>query len=204
MHWHSSFSHSHIPKITQLDQGSNFSYVFAGVEAAPCLAQPVLGLSCSEPGSTRALPPNLEVIITCLLYQVGSWEDELPWLMLAAREVTQESTEFSPNELVFVHTVRDALVVLADNWRETQPPKNLIYFRAVVHSWGTGQREAEAQVKMKHLFDRNSERCVLPRGDQVLALFPLPTSPFKGKVHRSGYNFKTSVRAELCNFNTLP
>jgi len=29
------------------------------------------------------------------------WEEGLPWLMLVAREVTQESTGFSPNDLVF-------------------------------------------------------------------------------------------------------
>ncbi len=28
------------------------------------------------------------------------WEEGLPWLLLAAREVVQESTGFSPNDLV--------------------------------------------------------------------------------------------------------
>ena len=31
------------------------------------------------------------------------WEDGLPWLLLAARAVVQDSTGFSPNELVFGH-----------------------------------------------------------------------------------------------------
>ncbi len=36
----------------------------------------------------------------------GDWEEGLPWLMLSAREACQESTGFSPNDLVFGHTVR--------------------------------------------------------------------------------------------------
>ena len=33
------------------------------------------------------------------------WEEGLPWLMLAVREALLESTGFSPNDLVFGHTV---------------------------------------------------------------------------------------------------
>ncbi len=43
------------------------------------------------------------------------WEEGLTWLMLSAREVCQESTGFSPNDLVFGHTVRGPLAVLRDN-----------------------------------------------------------------------------------------
>ncbi len=41
---------------------------------------------------------------------VYSWieiEIGLPWLLLAAREVVQERTGFSPNDLGFGHKVRD-------------------------------------------------------------------------------------------------
>ena len=39
------------------------------------------------------------------------WEGGLPWLILAAREAVQESTGFSPNDLVFGHKVRGPLAV---------------------------------------------------------------------------------------------
>lgn len=45
--------------------------------------------------------------------------------MLAGREVLQESTGFSPNDLVFGHTVRGPLAVLRDGWGTTEAPKNL-------------------------------------------------------------------------------
>lgn len=40
------------------------------------------------------------------------WEEGLPWLLLAACEVVQESTGFSPNDLVFGHKVHGLLDVL--------------------------------------------------------------------------------------------
>ena len=45
----------------------------------------------------------------------ADWEEGLPWLLLAVREVTQESTGFSPNELVFGHTVRGPLPALQED-----------------------------------------------------------------------------------------
>lgn len=53
------------------------------------------------------------------------WEEGLPWLMLAAREVTLESTGFSPNHLVLRNTVLGPLAVLQDDWKKTSPPTNL-------------------------------------------------------------------------------
>lgn len=54
------------------------------------------------------------------------WEEGLPWLSLAAREVTQESTGFSPNDLFL--GILCPLTLLHDQWRGTEAPKNLIDF----------------------------------------------------------------------------
>ena len=50
----------------------------------------------------------------------------LPRLLLAASEVTQESTGFSPNDLVFGHMVRGPLAILWDEWIIGDPPPNLM------------------------------------------------------------------------------
>lgn len=42
------------------------------------------------------------------------WEEELPWLLLAAREVVQDRTIFSPNELFFGHSVSGPFTMLRD------------------------------------------------------------------------------------------
>lgn len=54
------------------------------------------------------------------------WGEGLPWLLLAAREVCQESIGFSPNDLVFGHTVCGPLAVLQDEWITEEPPPNVI------------------------------------------------------------------------------
>lgn len=49
------------------------------------------------------------LLLTCCTEFGKDREEGLPCLMLAAREVTQESTGFSPNELVFAHTVHGSI-----------------------------------------------------------------------------------------------
>ena len=61
-------------------------------------------------------------------------EDALPWLLLAVREVTQASTGFSPNELVFGHTVRGPVASLMDS-ASNEPPQTIIC------CWGIGKVE---------------------------------------------------------------
>lgn len=54
------------------------------------------------------------------------WEEGLPWLILAARGVTQVSTELSPHDLVVAYSVRGPLAVLRDNFKSSEPLKNLV------------------------------------------------------------------------------
>ena len=42
------------------------------------------------------------------------WDDDLPYLLFALREVPNESAGFSPSELVFAHKVRGPLQVIRD------------------------------------------------------------------------------------------
>ena len=51
----------------------------------------------------------------------GDWEDGLPWLLLAAREVVQESTGFSSNDLLFGHTVQGPLCLRIDGRGQIHP-----------------------------------------------------------------------------------
>jgi len=61
------------------------------------------------------------------------WEEGLPWLLLGAREVVQESSNelgacFSPNELVFGHTVRGSLTLLHNSLAQPEPPQNPVEY----------------------------------------------------------------------------
>ncbi len=99
----------------------------------------------------------------------------------------QKSLGFSPNELVFAHKVCGQLGALADNWKNVEPPVNLIDFvngfRHHLFTAGTLVKEKLplSQEKMKSWYDRSAERCMFSPGDQVLALFPVVSSPFQAK-----------------------
>lgn len=152
----------------------------------------------------------------------ADWEDGLPWLLLAAREVTQESTGFSPNELVFGHIVRGPLAALQSDWKEAVPPQNLIDdvhgFRQRLYSARELAKEklSSAQDKMKRLYDRRAVRRVFSQGDKVLALLPMVGSPFQAKflgpytvvkqLSEQNYLVATPERRkhhQLCHVNLL-
>lgn len=77
----------------------------------------------------------------------ADWEEGLPWLLLAACEVVQESTGFSPNDLVFGHKVRGPLAMLQDGCLPEEPPQNLIdyvnCFRLKLYRAGELARETK-------------------------------------------------------------
>lgn len=117
----------------------------------------------------------------------GDWEDGLPWLLLAACEVVQESMGFSPNDLVLGHKVRGPLAVLRDGCLSEELPQNLIDyvngFRLRLYRAGelAKQKPEISQGKMKTLYDQQAAVCQFGPGDPVLVLLPLVTSPFQAK-----------------------
>ncbi|XP_030283654.1 uncharacterized protein LOC115587797 [Sparus aurata] len=179
-----------IPRVIQSDQGSNFSSHLLGQVLK------LLGIGHNQSSAYHAqsqgalerfhqtLKSRLRAYCTEL---DGDWEDGLPWLLLAAREVVQESTGFSPNDLVFGHTVRGPLSVFKDGWKGSDPPTNLIdYVNGFRHRLYTAgelakQMLATSQAKMKKQYDRRAELREFSEGDRVLALCPLVSSPFQAK-----------------------
>ncbi len=107
--------------------------------------------------------------------------------MLATREVVQESTVFSPNDLVFGHKVCGLLAVLQNSIKIADCPKNLESYvygfkQRLVQARELAKIKLEKQQKvMKCLYDRTVEPRVFEPGDQVLVLRPLVCSPFEAK-----------------------
>ncbi len=120
-----------IPKVIQSDQGSNFtSHMFGQVLKLLRIKQnQSSAYHAQSQGALERFHQTLKSLLRAYCTELDrDWEDGLPWLMLAAREAVQESTGFSPNELVFGHTVRGPLAVLKSGCVDTEPPKNLIDF----------------------------------------------------------------------------
>lgn len=70
------------------------------------------------------------------------WDQWLPYLLFAYREVPQASTRFSPFELLYGHEVRGLLTLLKEVWEGDygkSEPTNIVSF---VLKWGTsGENE---------------------------------------------------------------
>ena len=150
------------------------------------------------------------------------WEEGLPWLLLAARAVVQESTGYSPNDLVFGHKVRTPLSVLGSELDRTEPPENLAEYvqgfrrKLFLALKMASENLSNAQKKMKNLYDRKAGVRAFSPGDQVLALLPIAGSPFEAKylgpytvirqVSEVNYVVSTPERrrkTQLCHINLL-
>ena len=87
----------------------------------------------------------------------GDWEEAVPWLLFASREVVQESLGFSPAELLFSHNVRTPLAVLKEQWLSAPSSRSVVKFvndfRSRLHRARELARQnlQEAQSKMKNL-----------------------------------------------------
>lgn len=214
-----------IPKVVQSDLGTNFtSNMFQEV-----LRQ--LGIKhnrssayhAESQGALERFHQTLKSLLRTYCTELrGDWEEGLPWMMLAAREVTQESVGLSPNQLVFGHCIRGPMAVLCDDALPEEPPQSLIQYvqgfrrRLILAGEVAKEKLEKTQKKMKCWFDRKSEVRIFSPGDQVLALFPLSSSPFCAKfsgpytvlrqVSDQNYIISTPDRrksTQLCHLNLL-
>ncbi|KAL2076463.1 hypothetical protein ACEWY4_027927 [Coilia grayii] len=214
-----------IPKIVQSDRGSNFtSGLFNEVlKQLRVTHQVSSAYHAQSQGALERFHSTLKSLLRAYCVELNrDWEEGLPWLLLAARDVTQESTGFSPNDLVFAHKVRGPLSVLKDGVEKVQPPVNLIDYvhgfrRKLLLAWKLASENlSKAQKKMKRLYDRRAEERTFHPGDQVLALLPVPGSPFCAKfsgpyvivrqVTDVDYLLSTPDRkrsTQLCHINLL-
>lgn len=214
-----------VPRVIQSDQGSNFcSKLFAQVlEQLNIVHNLASAYHAQSQGVLERFHQTLKSMLRSLCVQMqGDWEEALPWMLLAAREVIQESTGFSPNDLIFGHKVRGPLALLQDNWKEAQPPSNLLDFvngfryRLYMSQEVAKKNLARAQAKMKERYDCRTERREFLPGDQVLALLPIVTSPWQArfsgpfsvlkKLSDQNYLISTPARrtkARLCHVNLL-
>lgn len=214
-----------LPRIIQSDRGSNFtSKTFA---AALKQLRIQHNLSSAYHAQSQGVLERFHATLKSLLraYCIEmkrEWEDGLPWLLLAAIAVVQESTGFSPNGLVFGHKVRTPLSVLSSDLDSSEPPKSLSSYvygfrrRLLLACKMATENLTEGQRKMKRNYDRKAEARVFSPGDQVVALLPIPGSPFGAKysgpysvvrqVSETNYVVVTPDRrwaTQLCHINLL-
>ncbi|KAK7918866.1 hypothetical protein WMY93_010150 [Mugilogobius chulae] len=150
------------------------------------------------------------------------WDEGVPLLLFAAREVVQESTGFSPADLVFAHNVRGPLKLLQENWLNDTKSQNVLdyvsSFRFKLYRACELAKEklSVAQEKMKSWFDKSAKPRQFEVGDKVLVFLPLLGSSLQArysgpytiqkKVNERDYIVATPDRTRrnrLCHVNML-
>lgn len=89
-----------VPRIVQSDQWSNFpSHLFYQVLKQLCIQHNQASVyHAQSQGVLERFHKTLKSMLCAYCVQMkGDWKQGLPWLLLAAREVVQESTGLSPN-----------------------------------------------------------------------------------------------------------
>lgn len=116
------FSRVGIPREIITDQGTNF---------ISCLLKEVYGLLGIHGVKTNPYHPQTDGLVECFKVQSmlrkfvndsgSDWDQWLPFLMFAYREVPQASTGFSPFQLLYGHSVRGPMDVLKEAWEGPKP-----------------------------------------------------------------------------------
>ncbi|KAL2077976.1 hypothetical protein ACEWY4_025661 [Coilia grayii] len=220
-----------IPKVIQSDQGSNFMSKQFSRALRQLKARHNIS-SAHHPQSQGALErfhQTLKSLLRSYWVELGSdWEEGLPCLLLASREVVQESMGFSPKQLVFGHSVRGLPAVLADEWCNAatsfwafSPTNVLDYvsgfrYRLYEARAAATRKLGKAQSKMRCLFNRKAKHRSFEPGEKVLALLPLLHSHFQAKFCGPyevvkclpDYNYLLSTpdrrkKVQVCHINLL-
>ncbi|XP_076038313.1 uncharacterized protein LOC143023610 [Oratosquilla oratoria] len=216
-----------LPRELQTDQGS----VFLSREVMQSLG--ALGItkvtsSAYHPQSQGALERYHQTLKTmlrkwCLENDTG-WDQALPYLLFAVREVPNESLGLSPFALVFGHEVRGPLKVLKECLLKEHSSASKDMSKSVTDMKGklaacwemAKENLMSAQERMKRHYDRKAKVREFNPGDSVLALLPFQGNPLRAKfsgpyevVKRVGelnYIVATPDRRrsqQLCHINML-
>ncbi|XP_072169909.1 uncharacterized protein [Diadema setosum] len=117
-----------------------------------------------------------------------TWDDLIPYVLFAYREVPQESTGFSPFELLYGHRVRGPLDVIREAWLgETVPEEGLVSYvlncreRLANITTAAQKNLAQAQKRQKAWYDRKARTKDLQVGDKVLVLLPSSSNKLLAK-----------------------
>jgi hypothetical protein len=185
------FSRVGIPKEILTDQGSNFTSKL--LSQIYQLLQ-IKGLTTSPyhpqtDGLVERFNGTLKSMIRKFIdEEPGNWDKLLPYLLFAYREVPQESTGFSPFELLYGWRVRGPLDVMKEMWTVSvtgsqSVVSHVVKMRDRIASMTDLVREnlEGAQKKQKEWYDKRASVREFSPGDEVLLLLPSSSNSLEAK-----------------------
>ena len=185
----SLFSRVGIPEEILTDQGSNFMSVLLQ-EIYQLLGISRIRTSPYHPQTDRLVERfngTLKAMMKKFTYKnKKDWDEYLPYLLFAYREAPEESTGFSPFELLYGRQVRGPLDVLREVWTEEESEKtteitHLVQMRKRLEKMSSLVRanSARAQKRQKKSYDAKVKEQLLEIGDEVLVLLPMKQNKLK-------------------------
>ncbi|KAL6461078.1 hypothetical protein MHYP_G00310440 [Metynnis hypsauchen] len=136
-------------------------------------------------GALERFHQTFKNMLRTYCFETGKdWDEGVPLLLFAIRDTVQESTGFSPNSLIFGHSVRGPLRILYDQWLSppsTSGDKVLGFVSKLRERLQLARRLAKqnlcsSQAEMKCRYDRKAIDRTFNVGDHVLALLPVTGS----------------------------
>jgi len=130
-------------------------------------------------GACERLNGMLKSMIRCLLDCFpDSWDTALPWVLFVYREVSVETLDYSPFELMFgctvsgpLHLIKQGVVEFILNTRER-----------LRHALDFANTQAvEERSKAKVWYDRRARLSTFQPGDKIMVLLPLQGKPLHAK-----------------------
>ena len=211
------FSSVGIPLEILTDQGFNFmskllKEVYHLMEIKPIRTSPY---HPQTDGLVERFNQTLKAMLRRSAEEGKDWDKLLPYVLFAYREVPQETTVFSPFELLYGREVRVPLDVIRETWEADVSSGESIV------SYVVGMRErleamaelvkenvGKAQRRQKEWFDRQARERELKVGEKVVILLPTSASkllakwqgPFvvKGRKGRVNYEVDMGGRRKKC------
>ena len=216
-----------IPKEILSDQGSQFmSEVMKEVNRLLSIKQLI---TAPYHPMCNGLVENLNGTLKGMLKKVCAdqpkeWDRYVGPLLFAYREIPQESTGFSPFELLYGRTIRGPLQILQDLWTREDSDSNSDVYNSYQYVLELKQRLestleiarenlVKSQVRYKHYYDKRSRHRKLKVGDSALVLLPTDNNkllmqwkgPFKvvETVGVNDYRLDVNGTAKLFHINLL-
>ncbi|XP_068069442.1 uncharacterized protein isoform X2 [Danio rerio] len=173
-----------LPREILTDQGTNFMstllkqvYQLLGIKS--------LRTTPYHPqtdGLTERFNQTLKQMLRKFVDETGkNWDQWLPYILFAYREVPQASTGFSPFELLYGHEVRGPLTLLKEMWegiKGEREPSNVVAYVLQMRERLEKMRAlarthmAEAQKHQRTWYDQRAREREFVSGEKVLVMLP--------------------------------
>jgi hypothetical protein len=173
------FSRIGFPKMVQCDNGSYFTsnltttfFEKTGIKVSHS------SIYHPQTNPVERFHRTIKRLLKTLCVELGGeWERHLPSALLALRNVTHNSTGFSPSELVYGRSLRVPETLIYEKWCKIPEQENVVteYVYDLMNRLKdcqqlAGELETDLKTKRKGYYDRGAVKREFKPGDQVLVI----------------------------------